>query len=73
LGHDLLELLLLVVSKAVLLLVITLVVVVILVGLVVLVGGVKLLALGAIDDEVSDVIALEAAPRWCPPLLLKLV
>jgi hypothetical protein len=61
LRHDLLELLLLV-PKAMLLLVIALAVVVPL-DLVVLVGGVKLLPLGAVSDEVDGVAALEAAPR----------
>jgi hypothetical protein len=60
--HDLLELLLLLVSKAVLLLAIALVAGVILIGVVVIVGGVKLLLLGAIGDEVSGVTKLEAAP-----------
>jgi hypothetical protein len=64
LEHDLLELLLVVVvSKAVLLLVVTLVAVVVLVGVVVLIGGVEFLPLGAISDEVSDVATLEASPR----------
>jgi hypothetical protein len=58
-GHHLLELL---VSEAVLLLAITLVAGVISVVVVVLVGGVKLLPLGAIGDEVGGVAALEAAP-----------
>jgi hypothetical protein len=65
LEHDFLELLLVVVvvSKAVLLLVVTLVAVVVSVGVVVLVGGVEFLPLGEIDDEVSGVATLEAAPR----------
>jgi hypothetical protein len=64
LGHDLLELLLVVVvSEVVLLLVVTFVVVVVLVGVVVFVGGVKLLPIGAIGDEVSGASALKAAPR----------
>jgi hypothetical protein len=46
-----------------LLLVIALVVGVIPVGVVVLVGGVELLSLGAVSDEVGGVAALEAAPR----------
>jgi hypothetical protein len=29
--------------------------------------------LGAVDDEVSGVAALEASPRWSPPLLAELV
>jgi hypothetical protein len=49
-------------SEAVLLLIITLVARVILIGIVVLVGGVKLLPLGAIGDEVSGVTILETAP-----------
>jgi hypothetical protein len=67
-GHHLLELLLVVVPEVVLLLVVALAVVVPL-GVVVLVGGgVKLLSLGAVGDEVGGVAALEAAPRR--PLLL---
>jgi hypothetical protein len=59
-----LELLLLVlVSEAVLLIVVTLIARVVPVGVVVLVGGVKLLALGAIGDEVSGVTALKATPE----------
>jgi hypothetical protein len=43
-------------------------------GVVILVGGgVKLLPLGAIGDEVGGVTALEAAPRRSPPLLAELV
>jgi hypothetical protein len=61
LRHDLLELLLLV-PEAMLFLVISLAIVVPL-DLVVLVGGVKLLPLGAVSDEVDGVAALEAAPR----------
>jgi hypothetical protein len=55
-GHHLLEplLLLLVLALAV----------VVLLGVVVLVGGgVELLPLGVVDDEVGGVTALEAAPR----------
>jgi hypothetical protein len=63
LGHDLLELLLLI-SEAVLLLVITLIASVILIIVVVVhVGGVELHPLGAIGDEVGSVAALEVAPR----------
>jgi hypothetical protein len=65
LGYDLLELLLVVVvvvSKAILPLVVTLVAGVVPVGVVILVGGAELLPIGAIDDEVSGVTALEAAP-----------
>jgi hypothetical protein len=47
----------------VLLLVVALVAVVIPVGVVILVGGVELLPLGAISDEVSVVATLEATPR----------
>jgi hypothetical protein len=61
LGHDLLELLLLV-PEAILLLVIALDVVVP-VGVVVLVGGVELLSLGEVGDEVGDVAAPETTPR----------
>jgi hypothetical protein len=53
----------------VLLLALTLVAGVVLVVIVVLVGGVKLLPLGAVGDEVGGVTALEAAPRRPPPLL----
>jgi hypothetical protein len=67
-GHHLLKLLLLLVPEAVLLLVVALVVVVLL-GVVVLVGGVELLPLGVVGDEVGGVTALEAAPRRSPPLL----
>jgi hypothetical protein len=53
----------------VLLLVVALTVVVSL-GVVILVrGGVKLLPLGAVGDEVSGVATLEVAPRRSPPLL----
>jgi hypothetical protein len=72
-GHYLLELLLLVVPEAVLLLALSLVTGVIPVVVVVLVGGVKLLPLGAVDDEVGGVAALEAAPTRPPPLLAELV
>jgi hypothetical protein len=58
-GHDLLELLL--VSEAVLLLIVTLVAGVIPVGVVILVGGVEVLPLGTVDDEVGGATALEAA------------
>jgi hypothetical protein len=68
-GHHLLKLLLLLVPKAVLLLALTLVVGVVPLVVVVLIGGVKLLPLGAVDDEVGGVTALEAAPRRSPPLL----
>jgi hypothetical protein len=61
LGHDLLKLLL--ISKVVLVLAIALVLGVIPDGVVVLVGGIELLPLGAAGDEVGGVAALEAAPR----------
>jgi hypothetical protein len=55
----------------VLLLIIALVVVIPL-GVVVLVGGgVELLPLGAVGDEVDGVATLEAAPRRSPPLLVE--
>jgi hypothetical protein len=65
LGHDLLKLLLLLVSEAVLFLIIALVARVIpIVGVVVvLVGGVELLPLGAVNDEGGGVVTLEVAPR----------
>jgi hypothetical protein len=69
-GHHLLELLLLVlVPEAVLLLALALVTRVIPVVVVVLIGGVDLLPLGAVSDEVSSVTALEAAPKRPPPFL----
>jgi hypothetical protein len=71
LGHDLLGLLLLV-TEEVLLLVVVLTVVVS-DGVVVLVGGVKFFPLEAVGDEVGAVATLEAALRWSPPLLTKLV
>jgi hypothetical protein len=71
-GHHLLKLLLLV-PEVVLLLALALVAGVIPVVVVVLVGGVKLLPLGAVDDEVGGVTALEAAPRRPPPLLAESV
>jgi hypothetical protein len=66
-GHDILEPLLLLVPEAMLLVIISFVVVV-LVG-----GGVELLPLGAVRDEVSGVATLESSPRRSPPLLAKLV
>jgi hypothetical protein len=49
-------------------------VVVVPLGVVVLVGGgVKLLPLGAVGDEVGGVTALKAAPSRSPPLLAELV
>jgi hypothetical protein len=53
----------------VLLLALALVAGVVPVVVVVLIGGVDLLPLGAVGDEVGGVIALEAAPRRPPPLL----
>jgi hypothetical protein len=67
-GHHLLKLLLLLVPEAVLL-ALTLVAGVVPVVVVVLVGGVGLLPLGAVGDEVGGVAALEATPRRPPPLL----
>jgi hypothetical protein len=69
-GHDLLELLL-VVPEVVLLLIVALAVVVPL-NIVIFIGGVELLPLGVVDDEVGGVAALEAVPRWSPPLLAEL-
>jgi hypothetical protein len=63
-GHHLLELFFLLVSEVILLLALALVV-----GVIPVVGGVKLLPLGAVGDEVGGVIALKAAPRRPPPLL----
>jgi hypothetical protein len=60
-AHDLLELLLLPIFEAFVLLVVTLVAGVILVGVVVLIGGVKLLPLGAVGDKVGGVAALKVA------------
>jgi hypothetical protein len=68
-GHHLLKLLLLVIPEAVLLLALTLVAGVISVVVVVLAGGVELLPLGSVGDEVGGVTALEATPRRPPPLL----
>jgi hypothetical protein len=69
-GHHLLKLLLLLVPEVVFLLALALVAGVVPV-VVVLVGGVKLLPLGAVGDEVGGVAALEVAPRRPPPLLAK--
>jgi hypothetical protein len=55
--------------KAVLLLALALVAGVISVVVVVPVGGVELLPLEAVGDEVCGGVALEAAPRRSPPLL----
>jgi hypothetical protein len=65
--HHILELFLLV-PEAILLLVVALVAGVVPVVVVVLVGGVKLLPLGAVGDKVDGVTALKAAPRRPPPL-----
>jgi hypothetical protein len=63
LRHDLLELLfLLLIPEAVLLLIVALDVGVVPVGVVVLVGGVKFLPLGAVRDEVGGITAFKAAP-----------
>jgi hypothetical protein len=62
-GHDLLELLLLIViPKSIRHLVVALAVVV-LVVVVILVGGVEFLPLRTVGDEVGDVTVLEVAPR----------
>jgi hypothetical protein len=42
------------------------------VGVVILVGGVKPLPLGAVGDEVGYVASLEATPIGSPPLLAEL-
>jgi hypothetical protein len=57
--------------EAVLLLTLALVAGVVPVVIVVLVGGVELLPLVPVGDEVGGVAALEAAPRRSPPLLTK--
>jgi hypothetical protein len=63
-GHHLLKLfLLLLVPKVVLLLALALVTGVIPVVVIVLVGGVELLSLGVVGDDVGGVTALEAAPQ----------
>jgi hypothetical protein len=72
-GYHLLEFLLLLVPEAVLLLALALVTGVIPVVVVVLVGGVELLPLGAVGDEVSGVAALRATPRLSRPLLVESV
>jgi hypothetical protein len=64
LGHDLLELHLLLISETVLLVIALITgVIPVVVVLIVLIGGVELLPLGAVSDEVSGVAALEATPR----------
>jgi hypothetical protein len=61
--HDLLELLLIIIIfEEVLLLVVALIARVVLSGAVILVGGVELVSLGAIGNEVSGVATLEAVP-----------
>jgi hypothetical protein len=74
LGQLVLELLLLcLVPEAVLLLLVALAIVVLL-GVVILVGGgVELLPLGTVGDEVGGATALEEAPGRSPPLLAELV
>jgi hypothetical protein len=57
----------------VLFLVITLVVVVLLDVVILVGGGVELLPLRPVGDEVSGVTTLKAAPRRSPPLLAELV
>jgi hypothetical protein len=71
-GHHLLELLL-IVHEAVLLLALALVAGVVSIVVVVLVGGVELLPLGAVSDKVGGVAALETTPRRPPPLLVESV
>jgi hypothetical protein len=71
--HHFLELLLPLVPEAVLLLTLALVAGVIPVVVVILVGGVELLPLRAVSDEVDGVAALEAPPRRPPPFLAKSV
>jgi hypothetical protein len=63
--------LLLLVPEVVLLLALALVAGVVPLGVVVLVGGVELLPLGAVGDEVGGVAALKTAPRRSPPLLVE--
>jgi hypothetical protein len=71
-GHHFIELLLLLVPKAIPLVIVLGIVVSL--GVVVLVGGgVKLLPLRAVGDEVGGVTALKATTRRSPPLLTKLV
>jgi hypothetical protein len=73
LGHHLLKLLLLLIPEVILLFVIALTVVVLLCVVILVEGGVELLPLGAVGDEVGGVTALKAAPRWSPPLLAELM
>jgi hypothetical protein len=73
-GHYLLEPLLLLVPEVVLLLSLALVAGVVPVVIVVLVGGgVELLPLGTVNNEVGGVTALKVAPRRPPPLLAESV
>jgi hypothetical protein len=72
-GHHLLHLFFLLVPEAVLLLALTLIAEVIPVVVVVLIGGVELLPLGVVGDEVGGVAALKTAPRRPPPLLVESV
>jgi hypothetical protein len=68
--HHLLELLLLLLIPEVILLLVVVLAVVISLGVIILVGGgVELLPLGAVGDEVGGVATLEAAPRRSPPPL----
>jgi hypothetical protein len=68
-GHHLLELLLLLLVPEAVLLLVVVIAVVIPLGVVVLVrGGVELLPLGAVSDEVGGVATLKAAPRRSPLL-----
>jgi hypothetical protein len=73
--HDFLEHLLLLIFEVLLFLVVTLVarVILIIVVVVVLIGGVGLLPLMAVSDELGGVVALEATSRWPLPLLAELV
>jgi hypothetical protein len=67
-----LKLLILLVPEEILLLIVAFAVVVPL-GVVVLVGGVELLPLGAVRDEVGGVAALKASLKRSPPLFAELV
>jgi hypothetical protein len=71
-GHHLLELLL-IVPEAVLLLALALVAGVISVVVIVLIGGVELLPLGAVSDKVGGVATLKTTPRRPSPLLAESV
>jgi hypothetical protein len=72
-GDHLLELLLLLVPKVILLLALTLLAGVISVVVVVLIGGVELLPLRPVSDEVGGVTTLKAVLRRPPPLLAESV